>query len=77
MEISVKEARSRISEIIDRVQGGEEVIITRRGKKVALMVPPRGEARPLPSLKDFRASIRITGEPLSVALVRNREEERY
>jgi prevent-host-death family protein len=35
MEINVKDARSRLSELIDSVEDGNEIIINRRGKKVA------------------------------------------
>ncbi|MCG8333681.1 MAG: type II toxin-antitoxin system prevent-host-death family antitoxin, partial [Proteobacteria bacterium] len=35
LEINVKEARSNLSNILDRVEKGEEIIITRRGKRVA------------------------------------------
>jgi len=46
-------------------------------KEVARLVPPRGEGKALPSLKEFRSSIKITGEPLSSVVIRGREEERY
>jgi prevent-host-death family protein len=76
MEINVKEARSKLSSLIDKAEKGGEIIISRRGKKVARIVPVKAK-KGLPSLKEFRASIHITGEPLSNAVVRNREEERY
>lgn len=34
-EIALYEAKNRLSELIDRVQAGEEFVITRRGKVVA------------------------------------------
>jgi len=77
VEINVKDARSRLSSLLDRVKVGGEVIILRRGKEVARLVPPQGEGRRLPSLKDFRTSIRITGEPLADTVIRERQEECY
>lgn len=77
MEINVKDARSKLSSLLDQVEEGGEVIILRRGKQVARLVPARPEGRLLPSLKDFRDSIRITGEILSDAVIRGRKEERY
>jgi len=77
MEINVKDARSRLSSLLDRVRVGGEVIILRRGKEVARLVPPEGEGRPLPSLKEFRASIRITGQPLRDTVIQERQEGRY
>jgi len=77
MEINVKDARSRLSSLLDRVRVGGEVIILRRGKEVARLVPPEGEGRPLPSLKEFRASIRVTGKPLRDTVIQERQEGRY
>lgn len=77
MEINVKDARSRLSSLLDRVRVGGEVIILRRGKEVARLVPPEGEGKPLPSLKEFRASIRITGQPLRDTVIQERQEGRY
>ena len=77
MEINVKDARSRLRSLLDRVEAGDEVIILRRGKEVARLVPPEGEGKPLPSLKEFRASIRIIGEPLIDTVIQERQEERY
>ncbi|MGA7954253.1 MAG: type II toxin-antitoxin system prevent-host-death family antitoxin [Gloeobacterales cyanobacterium] len=74
--MSVKEARSNLSALLDRVAAGEEVILLRRGKEVARLVPPQSQNL-LPSLKDFRESLRITGAPLSAEVVKAREEERY
>lgn len=45
MEINVKDARSRFSSLLDMVQGGDEVVILRRGKEVARLVPPRKRER--------------------------------
>ena len=77
MEINVKEARSRLSSLLDKVQSGAEITILRRGKKVARIVPPLSDGEGLPHLNDFRASIRITGEPLSDLVIRGKDEERY
>ena len=77
MEVNVKDARSRLSFLLDQVEEGGEVTILRRGKEVARLVPPRGEGKPLPGLKEFRSSIKITGEPLSSVVIRGRGEARY
>lgn len=39
-EVGAFEAKSRLGQLLDRVEAGEEVVITRRGKVVARMVPP-------------------------------------
>ncbi len=39
-EIGAFEAKSRFGQLLDWVDAGEEVVITRRGKVVARVVPP-------------------------------------
>lgn len=42
---SIAVVRSKLAEIIDEVEGGEDVEIVRRGKKVAVLVSPARYAR--------------------------------
>jgi len=77
MKISAKEARGKLSSLLKRVEEGDEIVVVRRGKQVARIVPLRGQERCLPSLSKFRASIRIKGKPLSAAVSNTREEGRY
>jgi antitoxin (DNA-binding transcriptional repressor) of toxin-antitoxin stability system len=46
-EIGMFESKTRLSEIIQRVLGGERFYITRRGKRVAELRPVVEERRPL------------------------------
>ena len=41
--VGVTEARQRLTEILDRVLAGEEVVVTRRGAPVAAIVPVTDE----------------------------------
>lgn len=50
--IGFYEARTRLSELLDQVGKGKKVLITRRGKPAALLVPPPKEAE-----KDVRQVI--------------------
>ena len=77
IEISAKEARSKLSMLLNRVEAGDEVVILRRGKKVAHLLPSQNEGRRLPTLKEFRASLRIKGDSLSAVIAHEREETRY
>ena len=43
-DIAIFEAKNRLSELIHRVEAGEEIAITRRGKVVARLMPPAPEA---------------------------------
>lgn len=38
--VGIFEAKNRLSELVDRAARGEEIIITRRGKPVASLMPP-------------------------------------
>ena len=40
-EIALFEAKNRLSQLIDRVQAGEVIVITRRGKAVAQLALPQ------------------------------------
>jgi len=42
--IGFYEARTRLSELLDQVARGKKILITRRGKPAALLVPPPKEA---------------------------------
>jgi prevent-host-death family protein len=39
-EIGAFEAKSKLGQLLDWVEAGEEIVITRRGKIVARLVPP-------------------------------------
>ena len=58
-DIALFEAKNRLSELIHRVEAGEEIAITRRGKVVARLVPPlEGDAgaRALDAVAALKAS---------------------
>ena len=40
--IGAYDAKARLSELLDRVERGEHIVITRHGKPVARLVPERG-----------------------------------
>lgn len=44
---SLADAKAHLSELIDRVEGGETVEITRRGKLVARISPPERKLKPI------------------------------
>ena len=77
LEVNVKEARSNLSSILDKVEQGEEIVITRRGKRVARITNLDENPVPLKSLKKFREQIKIKGKSLSQTVITQREEERY
>jgi prevent-host-death family protein len=40
------EAKTHLSQLLERVASGERILITNRGKPVAMLVPPEAGARP-------------------------------
>jgi prevent-host-death family protein len=75
--VSVAEARSRLKALLDEVSSGRQESVVRRGREVARLVPPSQKKRRLPALGSFRTSIRVTGEPVSLTVVRARRAARY
>jgi prevent-host-death family protein len=75
--VNIKEARQRLSELVDAAERGESIIITRRGKEVARLIPPApaNGAAP-PDLSAFRSSIKTSGKGLSRVVIDMRAEER-
>lgn len=66
--VSVEDAKAHLSRLLDAVEAGEEVVITRSGEPVARLV---GIARPAPrrrfgTLPDFATAAPDFDEPLSV-----------
>lgn len=75
--ISIKEARGNLSSLLQKVKHGEEVVITRHGKHVARLTAPKGQAKSLPGLTDFRAALKVKGKPLSQSVIDLRSTEKY
>ena len=75
--VSAAEARRTFKALLDEVSSGHEVSVVRRGQEVARLVPPKRKRQRLPDLSSFRASIRVTGEPMSRTVIRSRREARY
>ncbi len=48
VRVNLADARTRLSELIDRVEGGESIEILRRGKPVARLTGIRRAHRPFP-----------------------------
>jgi prevent-host-death family protein len=76
--VNIREARKRLTAIVDAAQRGRKTVITRRGRQVAMVEPIReAKDKPLPDLSEFRASIKVKGKPLSQAVIDRRKEARY
>ena len=70
--IALFEAKNRLSELIDRVQSGEEFVITRRGKAVArLALPVAGDAAQRAG--DAIAGLRASRHGVSLGRLKSRD----
>ena len=58
MDVSIAEAKNRLTELIRAVEDGETVVITRHGKPVAQLAPPPAERRQV-RLGGMKARIRL------------------
>jgi antitoxin (DNA-binding transcriptional repressor) of toxin-antitoxin stability system len=64
-EVGEFEAKNRLGQLLDWVEAGEEVVITRRGRVVARMVPPDS---PSDQERGRRAAARIRAMRKGVTL---------
>ncbi|CAN5452087.1 hypothetical protein BH10ACT11_BH10ACT11_13700 [soil metagenome] len=56
--VNMHEAKTQLSRLVERAEGGEEVVIARRGKPVAKIVPI-GAAFPVNGLGSLRGEIEL------------------
>ena len=76
--VSMKEARERLSDLVRAAEHGETTVITRRGKRVARIMPTLEKPRTgFPDLTEFRKSIKLKGKPMSKTVIEMRREERF
>lgn len=75
--VSVREARVKIGSLLDAVNAGESVVITRRGKPVAQLTTIETEDASIrfPDRTGFRAQI-SSSQLSSENLIRNMRDER-
>lgn len=74
-QVGIKQARQHLPDLIDQVEAGEEILITRQGKAVAKLIPAPTSAKQLPSLAEFRKGLGRPGTP-SAQLLREERDAR-
>lgn len=84
ISVGIKELKAKLSNYVDKVRHGEEVVITEHGKEVALVLPISKERKAIKSLMDSGKAkwsggkpegmekIRIKGKPLSKTILDER-----
>lgn len=77
--VNLADAKSHLSELVDRAEAGEEVCITRRGKPVAKLVPARMARKPIEIADMQKVTDRMPMQPEDAAAFvrRMRDEDRY
>lgn len=82
--VGIKELKSKLSSYIDLVEHGEEVVVTERGREIAVVIPITPERRALSRLakegkaragsgKPLGASgVALKGQPLSTTVLEER-----
>ncbi len=71
-EVALFEAKNRLSELIDRVQAGEVIVITRRGKVVAQLTSPEGQGAKTRA-QDAIARLRASRQGVSLRGLKSRD----
>jgi prevent-host-death family protein len=56
-QVTVAEAKAQLSSLLDAVEAGQPVVITRRGKAIAELVPRHAVRDLLPQLQALRDSL--------------------
>lgn len=56
-QVTVAQAKAQLSSLLDAVEAGEPVVITRRGKAIADLLPRRSVRDLLPQLEELRRQL--------------------
>ena len=79
MNVNLANAKAHLSELLDRVEKGEDIIITRRGKPVARLTAERRARKPLDmeAIRKFQATMPKSDTSAGELVRKLREESRY
>ncbi len=72
--VNLAKAKAHLSKLLDRVEAGDEVLITRHGRPVARLSSAAGPKRRIRSLAEFRAKMPKWRRP-SAALLRELRDQ--
>lgn len=75
--VTLAEAKTHLSRLIQLVEAGEEVTITKRGRPVVRLVASEPVRPRLPSLAELRAGLPQQTEPAGDFIRKLRESDRY
>ena len=74
--VTLAQAKAHLSELLDRVEAGEDVLITRHGRAVAHILPALRPKQPLQlkALAEFRATMPCLRRPSAELLREERDQ---
>ncbi len=77
--ISLAEAKTHLSQLVEQAAGGEDVVITRRGRPVARItsLETPGKRIDVAELRALTSTMSMQSEPSADFIRRMRDEERY
>ena len=76
LSVTLVEAKAHLSELLDKIESGEEVLITRHGRPVAHLTAVKQPKEPVRSRAAFRARMPRLRKPSAILLREARDEER-
>lgn len=72
LSVGIKELKAKLSGYIDMVQKGDEIVVTERGKEVALVIPLSPERRLVSKLMKSGKAAWQGGKPEGMAGIQGR-----
>ena len=75
--VTLAEAKAQLSRLLEQVEAGEEITITKRGRPVVRLVAAIPVRQQLPSLVEFRAQQSEQMESAGDFIRRLRDTDRY
>ena len=79
MSVNIAQAKAKLSELIEAVQAGEKIIITKRGKVVAELRAPERVLKPFDftELRKLHSTMKMSEQSAADLVRQMRDEDRY
>jgi prevent-host-death family protein len=79
LTVNLAHAKAHLSELIDKIEQGEEVVITRRGRPAARLGPVEKPRQPIDfkALEEFRERMPRLRKPAGELIREMRDDDRY
>lgn len=74
---TLAEAKAQLSRLVELVEAGEDITITKRGRPVVRLVPSDPPRQQIPSLAEHRARLTPQAESAGEFMRKVRESDRF